>query len=78
MYLVKSKWSRSFLCAIVLLTSTIGLAMCSDSNSEGFASGHRRIPSSGSGGGGPLETRSSYASLKQAFSETINTEFGSE
>lgn len=87
MYLRKNikvpEWNRNCcLYAVIFLTSTlsIGQASSSDSNnknlnSEAYAS--RKIASSGSGSGS-LETRSSYAVISQAMSETINNEFGSE
>lgn len=87
MYLRKSikvpQWNRNCLYAIIILTShfLIGQTYGSDSNSynsENYANNHRKIPSSGSGGGGTLEKRSSYAVISQAMSETINNEFGSE
>jgi hypothetical protein len=55
-------------------------ALCSDKSSNSnneFVSAQRKIPSSGSGGG-TLEKRSSYAVISDAFSQTVNNEFGSE
>jgi hypothetical protein len=76
---------------IFYLTSTlfIGQAVSSSDissniNSESYATNHRKVPSSGSvvhgSGGGIMEKqhRSSYAVISQAFSETVNSEFGSE
>lgn len=63
--------------AVMILTSTlIGQAVCSD-NTDSYASGQRKVPTSGSGSG-TLEKRSSYAVLSAAMTETVNSEFGSE
>lgn len=89
MYLRKSikvpEWNRNCLYAVIILTSTLSIGQASSGsdnnnknyNSDAFASSHRKIASSGSGSGS-LETRSSYAVISQAMSETINNEFGSE
>lgn len=83
MYLRRSKspWSRNYLCALVLTFTLLFGVVCSDNlnyNNENYASTQRKIPSSGSGSGGTLEKRSSYAVISDAFSQTVNNEFGSE
>lgn len=74
-----SQWTRIFI-VLMLTFGNRQFALCSDknSNSDNYASTQRKIPSSGSGGGGTLEKRSSYAVISDAFSQTVNNEFGSE
>lgn len=78
------QWNLRIFYAIIVLSSTIRPAVCSDSsntnlNSDNYASSQRRVPISGSGGGSAtMGKRSSYAVISQAMSQTINNEFGSE
>ena len=67
------QWTR----IIIVIMLTLGnrqFALCSDNS----ANSQRKISSSGSGSGGTLEKRSSYAVISDAFSQTVNNEFGSE
>lgn len=73
--------------AIIILTLLIfnGKVHCSDSNSvttnEGGShnTAQRRVASGSGSGASQLEKqRSSYAVISQAFSDTVNNEFGSK
>jgi hypothetical protein len=75
-----SQRNRNDLYALVLTFTLLFGKVCSDSNNnlgDNFAS-QRKISASGSGSGGTLEKRSSYAVISDAFSQTVNNEFGSE
>lgn len=81
-----SQWNRKYSYALVLTFTILfgknlfGQVVCQDGNynSDNYASTQRKIPSSGSGSGGTLEKRSSYAVISDAFSQTVTNEFGSE
>jgi hypothetical protein len=72
--------------AIIILTLLVfnGNVHCSDSNSVTSEGGshntaQRRVASGSGSGASQLEKqRSSYAVISQAFSDTVNNEFGSK
>lgn len=88
------QWNRNcLLYALIILTSSLFGQVCTSSDNSNINNYNaataesqtaanqqqqqRKIPPSGSGGGG-MEKRSSYAVISQAFSDTVNNEFGSK
>jgi hypothetical protein len=63
---------------VFVFTILFGQVTTSSDNSDNHGNIQRKLSSSGSGSGGTLEKRSSYAVISDAFSQTVNNEFGSE